>query len=155
MSFTPEHNIIKLSPDQVVDEVFGPPKSEGQRSIDDFRNKKIEKPEGAKEEKKARFENGEMVLHYEGDWDDWYSHPDGVIIQKGNQLLLNGKDLLYEGDWDDWRSHPDGVIIRKGNQLLLNGKGLLYEGDWDNWRSHPDGVIIRKGFDWIFYNGQD
>jgi hypothetical protein len=36
MPSTPEHNIIKLSPDQVVDEVFGPPKSEEQRKTDEF-----------------------------------------------------------------------------------------------------------------------
>lgn len=108
-------------------------------------------PQQAKTKKQLKRKNGETILHYEGDWDDWRPHPEGVIILKDNQFLLNGAKLLYEGECDSWWSHPEGMVIRKDNQLLLNGTKLLYEGRWDDWQSHPEGVIIRKGADWIFY----
>jgi len=31
---------------------------------------------------KRRFENGEVVCHYEGKCDGWVSHPEGVVIKK-------------------------------------------------------------------------
>jgi hypothetical protein len=104
-----------------------------------------EKKEREKEKKEREFKNGELICHYEGKCDSWYPHPQGVIIQIGNKLLLNGKDLLYEGEWDDWVSHPQGVIIQIGNKFLLNGEDLLYEGKWDGWMPHPQGVIIQIG----------
>jgi len=58
--------------------------------------------------------NGKKVL-YEGEFDDWFPHPQGVIIRKGNQFLLNGKDLLYDGSFKDWCPYPHGVIIHKDN----------------------------------------
>ncbi|GHV21612.1 hypothetical protein FACS189428_2300 [Clostridia bacterium] len=76
---------------------------------------------------------------------DYCSHPQGVIIEKGNQLLLNGEILLYEGDWDDdWCPCPQGVIIEKGDQLLCNGKEVLYEGEKDSWDFSPFGLVIEK-----------
>lgn len=90
---------------------------------------------------------GDKVL-YVGDWDDWRVWKDTVIIQKGNQLLQNGKQLIYEGDFDSWNVHPLGIIIHKGRQLLLSGTSLIYEGDFDEWSIHTNGVIVRKGPDW-------
>jgi len=91
------------------------------------------------------YKNGETILHYEGKWDDWRSHPKGVVIRRDNQLLLNGTELLYEGKGDGWGLHPKGVVIRRGNQFLLNGTELLYEGKWDGWVPHPKGIVIIKG----------
>jgi hypothetical protein len=78
-----------------------------------------EKKEREKEKKEREFKNGELICHYEGRWDYWYSHPQGVIIQIGKKFLLNGKDLLYEGKWDSWWPHPQGVIIRRGNDWFI------------------------------------
>jgi hypothetical protein len=44
-----------------------------------------EKKEGKKE---REFKNGELICHYEGKWDDWMSHPQGVIIQRGNDWFI-------------------------------------------------------------------
>lgn len=62
---------------------------------------------------------GQPIVLYEGAWDDWYSHPKGVVIRVGNRFLLNGEKLLYEGAMNGWLSHPKGVVIRVGDRLLL------------------------------------
>jgi len=119
-----------------------------------------EKKEGKKEKTKDKkteekeFKDGDLICHYEGEWDGWRSHPQGVVIRKGDEFLLNGKDLLYKGKWDYWESHPQGVVIRKGNEFLLNGKDLLYKGEWDNWKPHPQGLVIQKGDEFLL-NGKD
>jgi hypothetical protein len=43
----------------------------------------------ATEEKE--FKDGDLVCHYEGELDSWSSHPQGVVIEKDDKLLLNGK----------------------------------------------------------------
>ena len=45
-----------------------------------------EEQEGKKEEKE--FKDGDLVCHYEGEWDYWYSHPQGVVIRKGNDWFI-------------------------------------------------------------------
>jgi len=100
------------------------------------------------------YENEEVILRFKGIFDKWGSHPEGVIIQKGDELLLNGKELLYKGAFDDWIPCPEGVIIQKGDELLLNGKELLYKGKSDRWGLHPEGVIIQKG-DELLLNGKE
>ncbi|MFH0951423.1 MAG: hypothetical protein V1765_03045 [bacterium] len=117
---------------------------------------------------------GDTILLYQGPYDEYKIHSQGVIIRRGGRFSLNGKTalkesdwyyqdaqlknpvirkgdcfflrgvLLYEGDWDNFKPHPRGVIIKKDKQLLLNGRILLYEGKWDNWLSHANGVIITK-----------
>ena len=101
------------------------------------------------------YENEEVILRFKGIFDKWGSHPEGVIIQKGDELLLNGKELLYKGAFDGWGSHPEGVIIRKGDEFLLNGKELLYKGKFDDWGSNrSEGVIIQKGAE-LLLNGKE
>ena len=93
-----------------------------------------------------QFKDGEKVFEMEGvSLNDWEVHQEGIVIQKGKKLLLNGKELLYKGDFDEWNVHPDGVVIQKGKKFLLNGKELLYKGDFDEWDVHPDGIVIRQG----------
>ena len=101
------------------------------------------------------YENEEVILRFKGIFDKWGSHPEGVIIQKGDELLLNGKELLYKGAFDGGGSHPEGVIIRKGDEFLLNGKELLYKGKFDDWGSNrSEGVIIQKGAE-LLLNGKE
>ena len=100
------------------------------------------------------YENEDVILRFKGKFDKWGSNSEGVIIQKGDEFLLNGKELLYKGAFDDWIPCPEGVIIQKGDELLLNGKELLYKGAFDGWGSHPEGVIIRKGDEFLL-NGKE
>ena len=95
-------------------------------------------------------------IHFSLHVDNWNPHPDGVVIRKGNQFLLNGEKILYKGEYDDWATYPDGVIIQKGRKFLLNGNEnkLLYKGGFNNWNPHQDGIIIQKGRKLIFYNGR-
>jgi len=43
-------------------------------------------------------------------------HPRGLVFEIGNQLLLNGKELLYEGELHDWHTVPRGVIVYTGKE---------------------------------------
>ena len=60
------------------------------------------------------YKNGQIILHYEGEVDSWFPHPKGIVIRKGKQFFLNGKDLLSEGEWDGLRSRPNGDVVRNG-----------------------------------------
>ncbi|OGG57534.1 hypothetical protein A2853_01550 [Candidatus Kaiserbacteria bacterium RIFCSPHIGHO2_01_FULL_55_17] len=87
-------------------------------------------------------------LLYEGEWDDWRSHPEGVVIYKEHTLYLNGGgDVLYTGDLEawEWDGHLEGVIVQYQDQILLNGKTQLYKGEFDTWLAHPRGVIVQQG----------
>ncbi len=64
------------------------------------------------------FLDGNLIFEGEKgkDYDAIIFHPLGVIIQKGNQLLLNGETLLYEGEEDKyfkshWHPYLRGVIV--------------------------------------------
>lgn len=94
-------------------------------------------------------DGGNEQLLYKGPWGKWKICKQGVIIQRGNQLLLNGNELLYEGEIDSWNTHQLGIVIQRGNQLLLNGTSLLFEGDFDEWAEHPNGIVIRKDNKWF------
>lgn len=98
--------------------------------------------------------NGKELL-YEGDWDSWHAHPDGVVIRKGKQFLLNGKELLYEGNFIRTRPHTDGFIIQtRDNQLLLNGKDPIDASEWDR-GFHDKGYLeTNRGGDEILLNGE-
>jgi len=117
---------------------------------------------------------GDTILLYQGLYDEYKMHSQGVIIRRNSMFSLNGQTvlkerdwyyqdaqlknsvirdgdsfffggvLLYQGDWDNFKPHPRGVIIKKGQQLLLNGQILLYEGRWRNWLPHAKGVVIIK-----------
>lgn len=109
--------------------------------------------------KKAKKEKGTLVL-YEGDCIGWYSHPEGVIIQKRekNELLLNGETPIgfYDGCCSvgyEGHLHPEGRVFERGNKLLLNGIKLLYEGECDSYRYSSKGLIIRIG-NKFFRNGK-
>ena len=41
-------NYMKLTPEQLIDKLYGPPKKEGQKKLEDFKKKNIEKPEKPK-----------------------------------------------------------------------------------------------------------
>src|SRR3989339_214707 len=74
------------------------------------------------------YENEEVILRFKGIFDKWGSHPEGVIIQKGDELLLNGKELLYKGGFSSWSSYPEGVIIRKGDEWIFYNQSKRKNG---------------------------
>ncbi|MBD3282406.1 MAG: hypothetical protein GF387_02260, partial [Candidatus Portnoybacteria bacterium] len=39
---------MKLKPEQVIDKLYGPPPKEGQKKLEDFKKKNIDKPEKPK-----------------------------------------------------------------------------------------------------------
>jgi len=102
------------------------------------------------------------IFLYNGPWDDWKAHPDGVVIKIGRRSFLNGEQLLfdekddvsgydpytgkpiYDGGWYFWNSEPKCTVVQVGCKLLSKNGGLLYEGDYYyEWQSHPDGVVIK------------
>jgi hypothetical protein len=86
------------------------------------------------------FWNGKLL--YKGDWDDYESHPQGIIIELGDKLFLNST-LMFEGNWDSYESHPRGVLVEDADSdnLYINNK-LVYDGEWDSYSSHPEGIIL-------------
>ncbi len=67
------------------------------------------------------FTNNGKTFIYQGDWDDWDSYLDNLVIQKDGQLLLNGKILIYKGEFAGWALHPngEGIIIAQKGKLLF------------------------------------
>jgi hypothetical protein len=116
----------------------------------------------------------DFIILYEGEFDTWLANSKGVVIQKGNKILLNGEKLLYEGEFDTWTCEIDEsvITIKKKNQWLNNGTVLcsytnepihphqsgnfafgmgekislpVYVEKFNQWFKHPEGkIIIRK-----------
>ena len=59
-----------------------------------------------------------------GDWDTYYLHKAGWMIERGEKVLINSKKLLYRGPRDEIWPHERGAIIRRGNKFLL----AVYKG---------------------------
>ncbi|PJE58499.1 MAG: hypothetical protein COU81_00450 [Candidatus Portnoybacteria bacterium CG10_big_fil_rev_8_21_14_0_10_36_7] len=69
--------------------------------------------------KTAKKNGGGIIILY-SDKDYRYTpHPEGAVIVKSNQLLLNGTKLLYEDEYNNYESHPKGILIEKYSQLFL------------------------------------
>lgn len=87
----------------------------------------------------------ELSLLFDRAFEDWFAHPKGFVIQKGNKLLLNGNILLFEGTFESWKPHPDGVLICRDHALFVNGTHKVFEapGRWD-FDYHPDGFVIQN-----------
>jgi hypothetical protein len=92
-----------------------------------------------------KYENGELVCHYEGSFSSFIPNAKGIVIMNGNKFLLNGVQILFEGRCERYWTHPNGVVIRNGDQLLLNGRDLIYKGPYDSVVNHPKGVVINLG----------
>ena len=57
---------------------------------------------------------------YSGEWHAYQEHPDGVVIQRGNQIILNGTTLLYDDHWNSrWSVHPHGLAIDVWDEIRL------------------------------------
>ena len=62
--------------------------------------------------------HGTKIL-YVGTYDQWCPHPEGVVIVKNNQVLLNGAKLIYEGETGRLFPNPRGILIPKGDEVLF------------------------------------
>lgn len=92
------------------------------------------------------YKDGERIFELEGEGVQRSEpHPQGIVVQKGDSIILNGSKLLYKGKCDDWYVHREGVVVKKGNQLLLNGKKLMYEGPCSNaWYSEIGFMVLNQ-----------
>jgi hypothetical protein len=89
----------------------------------------------------------------------WCAHPEGVVVQQGDKLLLNGDGVLFKGVFRDWR-----IAVDDPNRIfLLNKKKGLgpeysiisdHEGNeicrveswWlKSWQAHSAGVVVGRG----------
>jgi len=113
-------------------------------------------------------QTGNIIVLYEGKWDMWAPHSEGVIIVRDNKFLLNGQKSVYEEIkrmlfkewryfpriwqriWQRWTlwlkpiertPHPQGEVVRRGNIFLVNNQPV-YKGKYNMWAPHPEGVII-------------
>jgi len=64
--------------------------------------------------------NGKTLL-YDGEYTSWEGHEKGVIIQRGADLFLNGKEFIYRMSDSDvqWSRHQYGALIQEGDEILL------------------------------------
>ncbi len=98
--------------------------------------------------------NGREVL-YKGAYDSCRIHPDGIVVQLGEKLLLNGTQLLHEGDITGWDVHKEGVVVCTTCGLLLNGETKLYEGDLGSWKSTVEtGLVIKVSNKLLLQDGR-
>src|SRR3990167_8303191 len=102
---------------------------------------------GMLEEYRSRgYKDGERIFELDGkDVLRSEAHPQGVVVQKGDKIILNGSKLLYQGKCTDWYVHPEGVVVKKGKKLLINGEKLIYEGKCDNAWSSEKGFMVAGG----------
>ncbi len=70
----------------------------------------------------------ELICHYDGNVERWEPHPEGVVIQSGKRLYLDGIEQIGSEDWDLWFSSPLGInfvqygyLIRENGQILTQG----------------------------------
>lgn len=89
----------------------------------------------------------------------WCVHPEGIVVQKGNTLLLNGKQTLFQGTFQDWRVAVDDpskiFLLNKKEEfgpeysIISDSKGneiCRIESWWlQSWQAHLGGVVVSRG----------
>ena len=88
---------------------------------------------------------GDKILLYEGEYDNWEIHPDGIVIRIGHRLLVNGKTLISRRSLKvtPWK-FTGGLVQEAHKQIYFNGHLLVFGGKWNEWLPHPYGVVIRE-----------
>ncbi|MEI6379110.1 MAG: hypothetical protein WCO55_05610 [Candidatus Falkowbacteria bacterium] len=85
--------------------------------------------------------NGNELL-FKGSADSWMPYGGNLIVEIGDDLIMNSTELLYHGDFDDWCMSYEGIVIQIADQILLKGTEVLYDGDFDAWDMCPKGLVI-------------
>ena len=69
--------------------------------------------------KQFRF-NGKKVI-CQGEYDSWGVNPKGIIIRRGNDLLLNGKAFIHRIQHEEspWGGHFYGVAVEDNGKINL------------------------------------
>jgi len=94
--------------------------------------------------------DGKIV--YEGNWDNWYPHSGGVLVEKNGKLFLNGKEELCPVTPETiWYPHPGGVVVRIDDKLCLNGdpEKVWFDGMCDDIKWYGDRAFVKRGNSWL------
>lgn len=89
---------------------------------------------------------------YEGHWDNWYPHPDGVLVEKNGKMYLNGEDELCPVTVETiWYPHPEGIVVRIDDKLCLNGDPdkVWFDGNCDDVKWYGDQAFVKRGNTWL------
>lgn len=94
------------------------------------------------------FEDQEILATMPGEANcQWWVHPEGIVIRRGNELFLNNVRKLCEVDdsttVDQIVSHPEGVVVRRGTEFYLNNVQKIAEGPFDIWTVNRRGEVVR------------
>ena len=99
------------------------------------------------------------VSLYKGPYDRFEPHPEGILITRGDTLLLVKKEnnrfietIIYQNEKKcvfQFKYHPDGILIRVGDEILLNGKEKILDikAGRDSqvaWRPVGNGIITEE-----------
>ena len=92
--------------------------------------------EGSLKSLLTKAENGDQIIISVGEWHDWTSHEEGVLIRKEGKYLLNGVDLLFEETKDCPATGPFDCSLWKHEYDKSRGRyyqdhpyGTLYLND--------------------------
>lgn len=87
-----------------------------------------------------------------GHWDNWYPHPDGVLVEKNGKLYLNGKDELCPVTTETiWYPHPEGIVVRIDDKLCLNGdpNKVWFDGNCDDVKWYGNQAYVKRSNTWL------
>ena len=85
--------------------------------------------------------NDKAVLLYEGEWESWKPHPEGIVVKIGDKFLLNGKTEVSEEVWNSLFAGGSPQILLNNSIEKNTGR---YQGGFDSWSATPTGIIIRN-----------
>lgn len=91
------------------------------------------------ETKDELYLNNELL--YKGSWDEYETHPNGVVVTNGNKLFVN-QTLVYEGEYEGHRPHPQGLLIETEEGVLFINNRKVFEGEYEDYSSHKDGIVL-------------
>jgi len=108
--------------------------------------------EGSFNELLGKAEEGDVILLYEGNFNDWRPHPEGVVIRLAGKLTLNGFERWWREKVPCSESYffPHYVYgeLKLGVDCLHNfsidNHHLSFDGRIDEWKLHPHGIVIRQ-----------
>ncbi len=97
------------------------------------------------------FKDGEVLLKLPSDASvSYWPHPEGVIVRRNGELLLNGVRSICMVDEtvkdNDIQPHPEGVVVRRGDAFYLNNKTEIARGPFTDWTVNARGDVTRYSF---------
>jgi hypothetical protein len=90
-----------------------------------------------------------QIVLYEGPWNAWLCHPEGIVIQKRSEFFLNGTEKITTGMWDAGHPINPPIINHEEDKLMFEGH-ILYQGGCSCWTLHSLGVVVQSGDRFLF-----